>query len=288
MGHKMKFFNILQYTRVLQLKYEGLIGPGLLRVETNHWNDGNLSYTTPAVEYSCMWKSGDQKTWLVLPEELRDVGPDFYERFRQFGEEMARKVDYIDEKSELLCEITTNPTLNKRTQQALMHATNGTDEKVIQVHIFTSVEDSTYPGVLHIHSDDDNLGYFTYGDIEEELKCYWNDPSDEIYKTLKTRRDFYFGDDSIMRSVRFHYDHKDFDRDVRLVADESHESMFACMFQKTSAESVKVIDEVMERVRDEREQMMDKMKKEREEVKRGTRPAVNGDRGEGCKFAKRG
>lgn len=33
------------------MKYEGLIGPGLLRVETNHWNDGHLSYTTPVVEY---------------------------------------------------------------------------------------------------------------------------------------------------------------------------------------------------------------------------------------------
>ena len=161
-----------------------------------------------------------------------------------------------------------------------MHVTNGTDEKVLEVHIFTSVEESTYPGVLHIHSDDDNvsennllnftyrltqLGYFTYGDKDEELKCYWNDPSDKVYKTLKTQRDFYFGHDSIMQSVRFHYDHKDFDRDVRLVADESHASMFACKFQEASAESVKVIDEVMERIRDEREQQMKIYEKERDE-----------------------
>ena len=95
--------------------------------------------------------------------------------------------------------------------------------------------------------------------------CYWNDPSDKVYKTLNTQRDFYFGHDSIMQSVRFHYDHKDFDRDVRLVADDSHTSMFACKFQEASAESVKVIDEVMERILDEGEQQKKIYEKERDE-----------------------
>ena len=106
------------------------------------------------------------------------------------------------------------------------------------------------------------LGYFAYGDAEEELKCYWNDPSEEVYATFETKSNFLFGDDSIMQSVRFHYDHKDFDRDMRLVADENHVSKFACKFEKTSAESVAIIDELNEVIRKEQELSVAKVEEE--------------------------
>ena len=59
-----------------------------------------------------MWKNGDQKTWLALPEELRDIGPEFYQQFRQFGEEQALTIGYVSKDSELVCDKTYNPTVS--------------------------------------------------------------------------------------------------------------------------------------------------------------------------------
>ena len=135
-----------------------------------------------------------------------------------------------------------------------MHAPQGTEEKTTKVHLMSHVCDPSYPGFLHIHSDDENVsfwniqlgllvelyifnqhvqsGFFTYGDENDELKCQWSDDSQLVYNTFDTKINFMFAENSIIHEIRHHYDHKDLLPNLQSFVDSFHYTLYDCKFDK--------------------------------------------------------